>query len=296
MQIVYLTKTGFAAATALALFASPVLAVPTMRPANVVNLHTGQPVATVVVPDVAVDSSDAIVSLGFARDPSSGREVQGFAIIHYKNGYARSGGAAKDLSASCYGFLAKGARWKAAESYALQGHWEFVSDATASGTWTYVYDFNTSAVARDLETWDSQVAFNVFAEQDTTPEVVNGADTVAPDGHNEMMWGDVSSPGAIAVTIVWGIFYGPPSGRELVEWDMVFDNVDFPNWGDATVDFSVMDFENIAIHELGHSAGLADLYTGQCSEQTMYGYASYGETKKRDLGVGDINGIKALYK
>ncbi len=151
-------------------------------------------------------------------------------------------------------------------------------------------------MARDLETWDSQVAFNVFAEQDTTPEVVNGADTVAPDGHNEMMWGDVSSPGAIAVTIVWGIFYGPPSGRELVEWDMVFDNVDFPNWGDATVDFSVMDFENIAIHELGHSAGLADLYTGQCSEQTMYGYASYGETKKRDLGVGDINGIKALYK
>src|SRR3989338_4893245 len=289
MQIFYLTKTGFAAATALALFASPVLAVPTMRPANVVNLHTGQPVATVVVPDVAVDSSDAIVSLGFARDPSSGREVQGFAIIHYKNGYARSGGAAKDLSASCYGFLAKGARWKAAESYALQGHWEFVSDATASGTWTYVYDFNTSAVARDLETWDSQVAFNVFAEQDTTPEVLNGADTVAPDGHNEMMWGDVSSPGAIAVTIVWGIFYGPPSGRELVEWDMIFDDVDY-DWSSIGA-AGKMDFENIATHELGHSVGLADLYDSSCSQETMYGYADYGETNKRDLNTGDIVGI-----
>jgi len=37
------------------------------------------------------------------------------------------------------------------------------------------------------------------------------------------------------------------------------------------------------------------LYNDLCSEQTMYGYAGYGETKKRDLNDGDIAGIKNLY-
>ena len=56
-----------------------------------------------------------------------------------------------------------------------------------------------------------------------------------------------------------------------------------------------MDFDNIATHELGHSVGMADLYTNGCSEQTMYGYATYGETKKRSLEDGDINGVRKLY-
>ena len=55
-----------------------------------------------------------------------------------------------------------------------------------------------------------------------------------------------------------------------------------------------MDFENIATHELGHAVGLGDLYN-DCTEETMYGYASYGETKKRTLEAGDITGIKKLY-
>jgi hypothetical protein len=56
-----------------------------------------------------------------------------------------------------------------------------------------------------------------------------------------------------------------------------------------------MDFENIATHELGHSVGLGDLYTDACSEQTMYGYADNGETKKRTLEAGDIKGVQELY-
>jgi hypothetical protein len=57
-----------------------------------------------------------------------------------------------------------------------------------------------------------------------------------------------------------------------------------------------MDFDNIATHELGHSCGLGDLYTSDCSQQTMYGYASNGETNKRTLECGDIAGISELYK
>ena len=55
-----------------------------------------------------------------------------------------------------------------------------------------------------------------------------------------------------------------------------------------------IDFYNIATHELGHSVGMTDLYNF-CTEETMYGYATEGETKKRDLNAGDIAGINALY-
>jgi hypothetical protein len=57
-----------------------------------------------------------------------------------------------------------------------------------------------------------------------------------------------------------------------------------------------MDFESIATHELGHIMGMADLYDSACSDQTMYGYATNGETHKRSLGTGDIWGIHALYR
>lgn len=56
-----------------------------------------------------------------------------------------------------------------------------------------------------------------------------------------------------------------------------------------------MDLQNIATHEMGHAIGLADIYTSECSEVTMYGSSSMGETKKRTLAAADISGIRALY-
>ena len=103
----------------------------------------------------------------------------------------------------------------------------------------------------------------------------------------------MTDPNAIAVTIIWGIFGGSPFNRQLVEWDQIYD--------DATYDWSIsgeagkMDFENIATHELGHAVGMSDLYNSTCANETMYGYAAYGETKKRDLNAGDISGISKLY-
>lgn len=60
-------------------------------------------------------------------------------------------------------------------------------------------------------------------------------------------------------------------------------------------DLNVMDLQNIATHELGHGVGLADLYETSCSEVTMYGYSTEGETKKRTLEEPDIIGIQKLY-
>jgi len=146
-------------------------------------------------------------------------------------------------------------------------------------------------MAASTDSWDSNVAFDVFGSE--VAGTVDGADTVSPDGKNEVLFADVSSSGAIAVTIVWGIFGGPPFARKLVEWDMVFDDVDFGWSTDGSA--GVMDFHNIAAHEIGHAAGLG--HPGDsCTEETMYSFANFGETKKRDLNAGDIAGIKALYK
>lgn len=57
-----------------------------------------------------------------------------------------------------------------------------------------------------------------------------------------------------------------------------------------------MDFENVATHELGCSVGLGDLYEDRCSDQTMFGWVDYGETKKRNLESGDITGVGELYR
>jgi len=246
---------------------------PEFQGATVKNPVTGDPKKTITVPPTAIEVAPGLFSLGTAID--NGKVVEGYAFIDYKKGFAKppSVGA---KGTTCYGFLAKGAKWKSTEPYVV------------------AQDVDVEATTRDLETWDSQVLFEIFGDRDIT-SIVDGADTISPDQKNEIMFGDIQNSGAIAVAIVWGIFSGPPSVRELVEYDVVFDNADY-TWGDATSNPLVMDFENIATHEFGHATGMADLYTSQCSEQTMYGYANYGEINKRTLEAGDIKGVQELYK
>jgi hypothetical protein len=222
----------------------------------------------------------AIVHLGKAKD-KNGAEVEGIKIIHYKKGFAKGGGGSKGGGTTCYAFLASGARWKVTEPYLVSGVNLAGLDPTALST----------AIATSAATWEAQVSFDIFGPE--TAGVIDGADEVAPDGKNEVLFGAISEAGAIAVTTVWGVFSGPPRSRYLVEWDMVFDDVDFP-WS-TTGEAGKMDLLNIAVHEVGHAAGMGHP-SDTCTEETMYRYADYGETKKRDLNTGDIAGVKALYK
>ncbi len=253
----------------------------------------------VSIPTHAVEVAPGVFYLGTAID--NGRLVEGYAMFvkpgtECGNGIcepgeninkcpADCGGSDEEPdTSSCYGFLARGAKWRTVEPYIVN----------PENTRGLDEAFVTDNLAFDIDKWEAVGVDNILGNE--IAGTVDGADLESPDDKNEVYFADIKQDNVIAMAIIWGIFGGPPPFRELVEWDMIFDDVDF-DWGicDGVDCTSKMDFENIATHELGHAVGLGDLYNTECSEQTMYGLATEGETKKRDLADGDIAGINSLY-
>jgi hypothetical protein len=222
--------------------------------------------------------SDGSYSLGKKTDPTTGKEVEGVAFLHHKQSAAKVG-ARPGGGNVCYSYLAAGAKWKTNEPWLLD-------PANNVGLSSDFLLTNTSA---NLAKWESAANYDIFGDGSLASGL--SADST-PDGQNEVMFGTIDSPGTIAVTIVWGYYSGPTKFREIVEWDQIFDQQDFA-WS-AIGETGKMDFNNISTHELGHAAGM-DHPSNTCIDETMYAYAGYGETKKRDLNTGDIAGIHGLY-
>ncbi len=146
--------------------------------------------------------------------------------------------------------------------------------------------FVISAVSTSAEVWDVATSKELF---NNAYAVDYGAHYGVQNYVNAIVFGDYADNNVIAVTSVWF----SRRSKQIVEFDMLF-NVKYV-WGDATVNSSVMDLQNIATHELGHSVGLSDLYTSSCSAVTMYGYSSNGETSKRTLEQPDVAGLQKMY-
>ena len=234
------------------------------------------------------------ISLGTSVDPVSGKVVEGYAVFHHRDGHnGGPGGGAPGgggETSTCYAFLAKDAKWKSVEPW-------IVNAANIDGLDS---NFVLNDLIADIDKWEDAAdgtvgdggSINILGNGSATNNVLV-ADTVSPDGDNEVYFADISTQNVIGVTIIWGIFNGPPFARELVEWDQVYDDVDF-DWDNNGAE-DKMDFENVATHELGHSVGLGDLYDAGCSDETMYGETTEGDLDGRDLNTGDITGISKLY-
>lgn len=202
-------------------------------------------------------------------------------FIHYKKGFAKPSAPGKTKPVNCYGYLASGAKWKINEPY-------LINPTNGDGLGA---SFVESAVNAGVAEWE-RFGGNIFGGWaiDYSAQYVDNA----TDEKNTVTFGTIDDSGIIAVTNVWGYFSGSPKTRQLVEWDMLFNDAYFA-FGDATLNSALMDLQNIATHELGHSAGMDDLYNTVCFQETMYGYSTEGETSKRDLYSGDIAGITKLY-
>jgi hypothetical protein len=224
----------------------------------------------VIVPDVAVDKSPVLKGI----QPGT---LERTIFIHYANGKVVS--TAK--TPTCYKLL--GVKWKS-----LPINYVVHPDVEAAVP---------RAILASTETWDAATSKELFNENYTVDPSANW-DIDYPDGRNEYSFGNYPEEGVIAVTVVWsGIPIGG-KGRQIIEYDVLFDT-DF-NWFDCTqtsctAENKGMDLQNIATHETGHGVGLDDVYDTACSEVTMYGYSTYGEIKKRDLETPDIIGLQKLY-
>jgi hypothetical protein len=245
------------------------------------------------LPEHAKQIAHNIYDLGIGMH--NGEQVRGYAFIYRQDHSAKPDGAGSagkkggsDKGGStCYAYIGSGVRWKTTEDY--------VVDSTNLSAMPQNDVLSNMSEATGL--WNYQVEGSIFGSQQSGS--VNGADTSTPlDDTNEVYFADINDPAidsnnVIAVTVVWAVYGGPPSNRRIVEWDQVY-NEDF-TFGDARSNTGIMDFLSIAAHEVGHAAGM-DHPENSCTEETMYAYAAYGETKKRDLNDGDVAGIRNLYK
>lgn len=158
----------------------------------------------------------------------------------------------------------------------------YVINPTSSGL---EETFVTSAISTAANTWDAATSAELFNNVYTVGTVQYGLQ----DYKNAIAFGDYSDSNVIAVTSVWYTRVG----KRIVEFDMQF-NTDF-TWGNADGNPLVMDLQNIATHELGHSVGMGDIYSTACSTVTMYGYSIKGETSKRTLEQPDVKGLQSMY-
>lgn len=201
-------------------------------------------------------------------------ELERIDFIHYAKP-ENPGKGNKDKAPSCSKLL--GPKWKVLPVNYV------INPTNPSGLSD---EFVTAAISQSAETWDEATSSELFND-------VYSVDDKAVYGNqdfvNTITFDNYPDTNVIAVTSIWYI----PRSRKIVEFDIMFD-VDWI-WGDAEADASKMDLQNIAIHELGHGAGLDDVYQDACSEVTMYGYSEYGETKKRTLEQPDIAGVQKLY-
>jgi hypothetical protein len=213
-------------------------------------------------------------------------------FIHFKKPHAKppwAGGdkPGKGEDEGSYTYISKGAKWEVTENLLL-------NPACGENPDGSLDDLIIGAVIDAMDEWENpgDAAITIFGD------IIIDENIAYNDGEyrgsNTFSFGNYSNPDVIAVTSVWGYFTGPPPQREIIEAHILM-NDDF-QWGDAAVNSLLMDIQNIATHELGHWAGMGDVYEYAAAEETMYGYSDEGEIKKRDLYTGDINGITALYR
>lgn len=148
------------------------------------------------------------------------------------------------------------------------------------------------AIVAGANTWDNVVSQNLFADG-TTVIIDPTKEADAQDGYNVHAWTLFDPPGAVG----YARFYWDPNQiidgyHPIVESDVCY-NTDY-NWNtNGHNSYYNCDVQTVAVHELGHTIGLDDLYNKPeyVDEKEQVMCASYN----RWLGNGDRTGAWVLY-
>ncbi len=235
------------------------------------------------IPADAPEVDNDVYYLGTQVDPETGDDIEGYAFVDRIQDLTQplDDDAAPTARRGCYSVLGFGA-WTSIESWGLD-------DANASGLAAADIRANLEA---GHDTWEAAAGVDIFGSYDSSN---SGDASTSSDGENNVEFGNAGGGGTVAVTYIWGRSFGPVSRRYISEWDQIYE--DGYDWtiGDP-VGSGAFDFLDVATHELGHAAGLGHpSTTAACSNETMYAYVSTGETKKRDVNTGDVQGIESVY-
>ena len=152
-----------------------------------------------------------------------------------------------------------------------------------------------AAIANAANTWDGAVAQNLFADAATV--IIDGSkNTDNPyDGYNVHAWKSLSdAPGAIAYSRTRTNSPTVDGYQTVYESDVSYSS-DF-SWSTTGVDGTLnyvgnpIDLHTVAMHELGHTLGLGDLYNlpdgnpaKSESNQVMNNYSQLLRPKDRSL-------------
>lgn len=228
---------------------------------------------TFITPVIAADNNTQGQAKASDKGPKISSDIERVDFIHYAKPAKVAGGKTDP------GYKLMGVKWPAGTPV------KYVINPTNSDGISE--DNVKSAISKAAETWDSETSVGLFAD---VYGISSAAEYGVFDTKNSIVFGLYSgNNNVIAITSVW---YNRKT-KEIVEFDMLFNT--YYNWGNVDTKSGVMDLQNIATHELGHSVGLNDVYSTSHTGVTMYGYSNVGETIKRSLERPDIDGLQMMY-
>ncbi len=156
-----------------------------------------------------------------------------------------------------------------------------------------------AAISSAANTWDSAVAQNLFADGETVKiDPYKNTDNVY-DGYNVHGWKEFSGDASNAIGYARTRY-----GGQIVDgyYSVLESDVSYNTRYGWSTDLNNLngkfDVESVALHELGHTIGLGDLYTLPDSDPRRHDYEqimNLYDAPQRYLGNGDKTGAQLLY-